>query len=302
MPLAIKPVMALFNPQFDMTPRKPYPPRPKPPKRKKPVTIAIGFKCQDGVVLCTDRQITDSVGAMKYTEQKIYPIIGDTWCVVSAYAGYRDIMQAVQTEFQRRLSFEPNPTPDFVENCLLGVLKAVKRINRKDMEYQQMLCAVSTPGGDRLLRFQSDLSTEVGDWQWEYLGIGNSSLIRFLADISGSKRTTITASQALMIGFYMVLQANKYIDGCGKGPDLAFVRRGRCATSSKSDRMIYKPPTINEIDLQDAFLAVAQGFDFRGVALERSLQNILDKSSGLREWMRKVVGPLLPEVNTTDKN
>ena len=279
---------------FDLTPRKRYPPRPKPPKGKKPVTIAIGFKSSDAIVLSTDRQITDYGSSLKYYEQKIYPLVGQGWCAVCAYAGYRNIMKAVQTEFARRVNFEPRPTFAFLESCLTGVLQGVKKIDRKSMQDQQMFCALSGSEGERLLRYQSDLLAEVPDGDCEFLGVGDSALIRYLTDITGIRRTTVTPGQALLLAFYMVAKANKYIDGCGEGPDVALVTRGIVKMSSRNQRDTHKPPDLTEEDLTDAILALTNCFDFNGRKLQVSFQNILDQSANLRDSMRNIVGKLLP--------
>ena len=289
------------------TTRKPFDFRWKPPypsrhQEGKPLmTIAIGFRCPEGIVLCTDRQITDYGSNYKYSEQKIYPIVGRNWCVACAYAGYRNIMKAVQTKFERRLNSETNPNLDFIENCLTGILAEVKKVNRKQVESQQMFCAMSAPEGERLLQFQADLASEVSNGQWEVLGAGDSSLIRYLIDVTGVRRARMSASQALLIGFYMVSKANTYIPGCKDGPDLAFVRRGGCETSSQLDRSYYALPEVSEQDLADTILALTQCFDFKGERLTFALQTILDKSPRLRDWMRKVVGRMLPTMPQTDE-
>jgi 20S proteasome alpha/beta subunit len=63
-------------------PRKPYIPQVR--QETKAVTIAAGFRCSDGVVLCSDTQITQAAG--KSYESKIYRINPEADCFL-VYAG-----------------------------------------------------------------------------------------------------------------------------------------------------------------------------------------------------------------------
>jgi len=58
------------------------------------MTIALGFKSHDGIVLCTDSQITKE-GGLKFEGQKIRFILSDRWAVALAFAGSADLMQLV---------------------------------------------------------------------------------------------------------------------------------------------------------------------------------------------------------------
>ena len=62
-----------------------YPlPRRKPPG-KRPMTIAAGFKCDTGVLLCTDSLMsTDQSG---YTDRKMEPICGTDYIAIFAITG-----------------------------------------------------------------------------------------------------------------------------------------------------------------------------------------------------------------------
>ena len=73
----------IFKPPFDRPKKQTYPPRP----RCKAVTIGIGFKLHDGIVLAADRQITFE-GSHKYQEEKIRLLgKGSGWQVLCTYSG-----------------------------------------------------------------------------------------------------------------------------------------------------------------------------------------------------------------------
>ena len=57
---------------IDMYHKPTYPPKPTPRRTPKAMTIAAGFKCRDGVLLCADSQITSDQG--KTYQAKIFGI------------------------------------------------------------------------------------------------------------------------------------------------------------------------------------------------------------------------------------
>jgi hypothetical protein len=58
------------------SPRKAYiRPCVQPAKQARPMTIAVVFRCKDGVILCSDTQITKAAG--KTYGSKIFPIKDD---------------------------------------------------------------------------------------------------------------------------------------------------------------------------------------------------------------------------------
>src|SRR5450755_3767591 len=75
---------------LDRHKKPPYPSPAKPPqvKRAKAMTIAAGFQCRDGIVLCADRQMShgtaNDFGSFAHFEKKVYALqslnIGATLC------------------------------------------------------------------------------------------------------------------------------------------------------------------------------------------------------------------------------
>jgi hypothetical protein len=62
---------------------------------RKPVTIVVGLRCRDGLVLCADQKISFP-GSHSYCEEKITLIEGMGWCVALGYSGSPLIMNAVK--------------------------------------------------------------------------------------------------------------------------------------------------------------------------------------------------------------
>lgn len=67
------------------------------------MTIAIGLACKDGVVLCSDTQITEAVG--KSYESKIFCIDDEADCHL-AYAGSTELIKEFVSEMRRLVKTE----------------------------------------------------------------------------------------------------------------------------------------------------------------------------------------------------
>src|SRR5271166_4458842 len=76
--------------------------------RRNTVTIGVGFQCCDGIVLCSDTQMTKY--DVKFQDSKLRVVTPDAedeptepWAVLSSFAGSSAIHQRVWTDFSRRL-------------------------------------------------------------------------------------------------------------------------------------------------------------------------------------------------------
>ncbi len=210
--------------------------RPKPRRGAqgaRAVTIALGFQCHDGIVLCADRQITVP-GYYKYQEEKIRTLgEGHGWVVASVYSGSPDLMNLLYDKVSRRLA-HPDfvSAPEFqvgkkrtlevafVRKVLEESLSEIGRAYKKPVELET-LCALSLLDELILLKTVGRLVVDANTA--EYLGVGDSSLIRYLDSLLNID--SMDATQALQVGVGMVEKANQHIDGCSGGPDSVLVRR-----------------------------------------------------------------------------
>lgn len=193
------------------------------------MTIALGFRCSGGVVLCSDSQLTDSVG-LKYNGPKIFAITRpNAGCAMAlCYSGYPDIMALVHEKAKQ--AFSELPSPDEIElrpiptwngafrNKLEDILKEIYSTHGTD-RFVELLCAVQS-NGEGISLYRATLTVVRPVSTEEYMGIGDSSVIRFLSDLLAPRKMTIR--QGLVIGCYMVAQAKTYTEGCG-GPTQALV-------------------------------------------------------------------------------
>ena len=57
----------------------------------------------------------------------------------------------------------------------------------------------------------------------EYIGVGDSSALRFLCDILLAG--VLDTNGADVLGQYIIFVANRYVDGCSGGPDRTVIRK-----------------------------------------------------------------------------
>jgi len=77
---------------FDFPRRQEYPRPPLEPSERKSVTTAAAFMCRDGMVICTDTELTLG-DALKYSQGKIRFLVADGSAVVMTGAGHWDYME-----------------------------------------------------------------------------------------------------------------------------------------------------------------------------------------------------------------
>jgi hypothetical protein len=202
-------------------------------REAKAMTIGIGFKCSNGVVLCADSQISKE-GGLKYNEKKIYTINGvhpsdhDYHGITLCYAGDPDIMKLLCERIDGLFGQTCAPQDwdgsglitwnDMFRGEVEKTLRGLYKTHSAKDQQLELLCAIfSKEAGVSLYRAQGRVvrSSEHA----ECIGVGDSSVLRFLADLFATRELSVL--QGLTLGCYMVAKARTYIAGCG-GPTQAF--------------------------------------------------------------------------------
>ena len=194
---------------------------------RKPMTIALAFTSEPGVVLCSDTQMTSDSG-FKFEESKLLSAReANTWGLFGIYAGDPELAHSVERQLTTLYSeVEEAPTDEEFEQQLE---KIVTRVCRKRRGQLVMYWAFSTQIYVRLFRVSQKTITDVVDF--DCFGVGDSSLVRFLADNLRIVRTQDAARAAS----YIVRQAIKYIEGVGGSVETwAIYKSGRIETIGTS--------------------------------------------------------------------
>ena len=226
------------------------------------MTIGIGFKCVDGIVICADTQITVE-GSHTFYAPKVwdYREPDDKWSVVFTYAGSVDLMDSFKDKLIRFLGDnEPATTLDLKDATEI-VLNNMRSVAKRGLD---MLGALCIPDKElRMIKTSDRLVSNAADY--EYVGAGDSSLLRCLADIVCTTRGphyNHTSEQAVKIGTYLIQKAKRYTaDSCGGDTEI-FVLHSHGHHDVQSGRT--KEIERQIIDIEERlYPAVSLCFDMR---------------------------------------
>jgi hypothetical protein len=195
--------------------------------RESRVTIALGFQCSDGIVLCADRQHTMD-GGLKFEQQKIlsaHVIINDvTMKAAFTYAHdpliAKNLFEAVCKVLPgARLSLDLK-NRIFLLDAIQASIEDVCR-DRKYKNTESLIAVTFPPNASPLLIITRGPTVARGIR--ECIGIGRSPLIQYFSDLLSTE--VLTTDEAKVAGMYLVLLANRYVDGCGGGPDVLILKK-----------------------------------------------------------------------------
>ena len=211
-------------------PRRQLSPSPKRlALRRQVVTIGIGFRCRDGIVLAADQQITWE-DSHKAFERKLRSHFSEGWNATFTYAGSPILWKSFNDKFGEAIALLPDPlTVNRIRDVIETVLSLFDDLKDDPMKLS-LLCAVTVPGDDHMLfRTSGYLIHKVTDY--EYVGFGDSSLLRFLGPLITAPPPIATPNQmgrvvrqAAMMATYLVMKAKTHVDGCGGDTDVFVVR------------------------------------------------------------------------------
>jgi hypothetical protein len=214
-------------------------------RREKAVTIGVGFKCIDGIVLAADQQVTWK-DSHKFNERKLRGhSSGGEWNATFTYAGNPVLWQSFNDKFGDAMAMLPAPpTVKRIRDVIETVLSLFEEL-RQEPENLSLLAAVVVPGEEHeLFRTEGYVIHRVRDYQ--YVGFGDSSLLRFLGPLITATPPVATPDQmgrivrqAVMMATYLVMKAKTHVDGCGGDTDI-FVVRPDCSITLWSFTEIYK--------------------------------------------------------------
>lgn len=190
------------------------------------MTIGIGFRCTDGIVLCADEQITYGAYFKKY-EYKIFTHNTTDWAIAMTYAGDPELMKVVDEKFREAMgkayhSKKPESASE-IKKLLEKTLTAMRTLDAaQDPDGFYMLCGIVIPNKEMaLIRTDRKKVREVKDSS--YVGIGESSALEYLTKLFVASNA-LNARQAMYIGVYLAIQAKAYVHGCGGETDSVILK------------------------------------------------------------------------------
>jgi 20S proteasome alpha/beta subunit len=224
----------------------------RPKSRRFPIgklmTIAAGFYCTDGLVLCADTQET-IVGYSKVNTQKMTQVSTEFYNVVFTGAGDSGLIDmTVQLMDQALTSRKPSAGWEIekvLRDSLIGTFNAHiapwSQFPAEDRPaVPDLLIGLQFPTAALLYRASGTTFRSVRESQCVGTGVVlANSLIAKLFDYQ------MSIAQGWLIALYILHQAKTWVDGCGGNSDILLL--------SNSDRKITRIPTADVTQMEQHF-------------------------------------------------
>ncbi|MFZ0821690.1 MAG: hypothetical protein WAM91_16615 [Candidatus Acidiferrales bacterium] len=215
-----------FLPNYD---RKTYiRPTPKlPEKRVNAMTIAIAFQCKDGFVFASDRQMSHGratdFGGFSHYEAKTFGIESESFSAVVCGSGnHGDLIRPFAETVFANLGEAENLSLEHTRTIMDATLGDLAHRNNAAPD-ASFLLAVVRGGEQQFLRSDGLVIRTAGPV--EILGIGDTSLVRYLTDSIYSP--DLGSLYAVCFAAYAVYAAKKYCPQyCGGATDVHVLTGG----------------------------------------------------------------------------
>jgi 20S proteasome alpha/beta subunit len=188
------------------------------------MTIGVGFRCQDGVVIATDSQY--SLDISKSRGQKIFPIPSNGhYAITIGGAGGSDQIKWAVAEIGRSLATEIGTRPTTtleIQQTLEGVLKRsfaehvdpAPSEERRWLDYGLLIAVWTAEEGARLFNSQRTVVVEVANPNYVSMGVG-SYLAEYVLHAFFDRTWMLCVDEATAVSAYIVTMAKEYVEGCG---------------------------------------------------------------------------------------
>jgi hypothetical protein len=244
-------------------------------QKGKAVTIGVGFDCNDGILLCSDTQITRE-GFHKFYEHKLFPHQGSGWSVAFTYAGDPHTMKSFDDSFSDAMYSITAPiTLAIIEQQIKDTLST---IDSGDQLF--LLCGIVASGAKRLLKVEG---LKPGRVSIDFVGVGDVSVLRYLFSMLSRGVISYSVQRAELLSAYLVLQAKRWVDGCGGETEVIIIRQdGRIEPSPRIQQGVEMIFGI----LEEYLSRVAVGFFDERITepeLDERLATLSNRMKGYRE-------------------
>lgn len=204
----------------------------------KAVTIGIGLNCTEGLVFGSDSQITRP-GLNKFYDTKLFSDVKDSRTLVLVGA---DDLTLAKEVWDKLLEYPTESHPETTHIAFETILNEMGRLNN-DLPLQ-LLLGVATADSIGLYGFTRRGINRI--LNYEVLGMGDSSLVRYLADSLHDPFGTLRES--VIAAGYILKKAEHHVDGISGPMNLVVLRYGPSLSVLDSPvvERIYTEVTKNE--------------------------------------------------------
>lgn len=187
------------------------------------VTIAAGFPCKDGLILCADTQEVIQ-GYVKTETEKMTVIQGGDWNVAITGAGDGDLIEMAIQELHDVVDRirPPQTLQGQIKDTLLELfrkcIQPYASYPFEDRPVAQLLIGIQSKGAVNLYKWRGTLFRRFDTPECVGAGIalGKSLTAQFF-------QQQLPLKQAALIAIYILHQAKKWVDGCGGNSDIVLL-------------------------------------------------------------------------------
>jgi hypothetical protein len=177
------------------------------------MTIAAGFRCQNGIALCSDSQYTTWYG--KHHGAKIIQAFAKNGTILAAFAGLTDHIGMVKEKIEKATE-GLEVSLHSVESLVCSFLDS---LSPRENEMFQMLTAFHLREGNSFHLYVSNRMVDTPSTfcpirRCEIIGCGSSPLTDYLVGLF-ERFPAFSIEQIGLLGMYLVRQAEKYGEGAG---------------------------------------------------------------------------------------
>jgi hypothetical protein len=189
------------------------------------MTIAAGFPCKEGLVLCADTQEVIS-GYVKTDTEKMTVIQGAKWNVFITGAGDSDSIElAVQEITHDLMKVRPPQTLQVaikktLHEVFIDTIQPYANFPIEDRPSATLLIGVQSEGVVSMYKSHGLVFRRIDTSECVGMGIalGKSLTAQFF-------RKDLTLKRAGLIAIYILHQVKRWVDGCGGNSDIILIGR-----------------------------------------------------------------------------
>lgn len=243
------------------------------------MTVALGFRCMDGFVLCADSLESDGFTQRFVDKMWIYEVQGE-WGIAIASAGEADLADSFNESLEKVLG-----NSDFDETRLLAKLrKAVRavRVSYPEATFDFLAVIFGRPSlYSKLYRVLG--GSHLGPVK-KYQAIGaGAHLSAFLA--SQLYRDSMCVSEGVRLATFITARVKEHVDGCG-GPT-SVISYGGIGDDSSAFRLWGRKDIENiEVELSDVKLRNALDLFWTNNNPIPTFSPVRSKNGGSTRWVR----------------
>jgi 20S proteasome alpha/beta subunit len=183
------------------------------------MTIAVGFVCQDGLVIGVDSEYTE--GASKYSGQKIFSFYQLNWSVTIAGAGNMDLVAMIADDL--KTEFTHNDGHSEIHEKIKARTKYffdeyVDRVQSRDREFQLLIGVWTKNGPSRLYKVHEGIVTPV--LYYDFIGVGRDLARSTSAWIFDSN---LSCEIVAVLARHILELVKECISGCGDASVIAII-------------------------------------------------------------------------------